>query len=134
MKGKRIAEVGDLVLLDSNYSTMQYIGLKIERGYDMGKWVASPHSYCTEVAILEKNFQETAPIMEAQRMLGVVSDDQGYIFEELPTTETYTTVKITKLSEPASKPVSEMNWKEWCLWIVILICAIFALTYWKIRY
>jgi len=134
MKGKRIAKVGDLVLLDSRRYKAPYIALKTEDGYDIGGFynfhIPPQLVWCNEVTILEKNFQETAPeriTKEVKEMLGVKS-----------VTATTITVNNTEGIAPGDELVinslstenNSMNWKEWCLWSFIIICAIIAFYRW----
>jgi len=190
MKGKRIAEVGDLVLVEWKGSGNPDILIKLENSsWDMGQAAAWHCSgdYWNEVEILEKNFQETAPEPWKWKQTdfsggGIVK--RGYFGKEVPVEitpgewspdgvhfydgspgifldglinkkETASEPKIIlnmptdaeirehdlKIRKEQSEifpgpvrlttqPDNSMNWKEWCLWGFIIICAIVAFYRW----
>jgi len=133
MKGKRIAEVGDLVLLEHDTVKLPRIAIKKRNEFwDFGYGWDYDNIYKNyrEIEILEKNFQETAPeriTKEVKKMLGVES-----------VTATTITLNDTGGIAPGDELIinslatenNSMNWKEWCLWGFIIICAIIAFYRW----
>ena len=142
MKGKRIAEVGDLVLLQSDTNSWaQYIGLKNRTGYEFAHGFSSKLSNCYEVAILEKNFQETAPEEMGEAKTGWPYLSASHAINLSLPTDTEIREHDLKIRKEQSEifpgPVrlttqhdNSMNWKEWCLWGFIIICAIIAFYRW----
>jgi len=114
MKGKRIAEIGDLVLLEHVTAGLLKIAIKKRNEFwDFGlNWdYDNIYKNYREIEILEKNFQETAPV--------VIVD-----YREQFSQDPLTSAEIRALRD------TSMNWKEWCLWGFIIICAIIAFYRW----
>jgi len=133
MKGKRIAEVGDLVLI-KRWDSL-YVAIKRTWTWDIGGGYLHSSVFIDEVAILEKNFQETAP-EKAKSPQEAIGKSLG---ELLAKTSTTTTVSDTKglalgdeliINSLVDKKKEGMNWKEWALWVFIIICAIVAFYKW----